>query len=201
MRSVCFLALLVLLTGCASEIQKRNAERFTLIGVQAQAQGDWDTARRAYARAVVNGEQAKLPQRTLAVLTYEYGRSLGVSCFFNLAEAELNRAYELDRQAGNPLYLSLTELARLTLDQQKFETSAGYFARAIEVMDQAKMVERAPTGYADILDEYAIALAKVGRKSEAIDVGKRASAIRKANPDGKSVTDRTPYGKFCASPK
>lgn len=201
MRSLCFLALLVVLTGCASEIQKRNAERFTLIGMQAQAQGDWDTARRAYARAVVNGEQAKLPQRTLAVLTYEYGRSLGVSCFFDLAEAELNRAYELDRQAGNPLYLSLTELARLTFDQQKFQVAASYFARAIEKMDQGKVVETAPTAYADILAEYAIALAKVDRVTEAVDVNKRVSAIRKANPDGKSVTDRTPYGKFCASPK
>jgi len=139
MRSLCFLALLVVLTGCASEIQKRNAERFTLIGMQAQAQGDWDTARRAYARAVVNGEQAKLPQRTLAVLTYEYGRSLGVSCFFDLAEAELNRAHELDRQAGNPLYLSLTELVRLTFDQQKFQAAIAYFERAIAEMDRANL--------------------------------------------------------------
>jgi tetratricopeptide (TPR) repeat protein len=199
MRVFCFLVLSFALSGCASEIQKRTSQNYTLIGMQAQARGDWDTARRAYARAVVNAEHAKLSPNTRALLTYEYGRSLGVNCFYDLAESELNLAYKLDKEAGNPLYLSLTELARLTFDQQKFQSSIIYFEQSIKELDQAKFTEKAPTGYADILDEYSIALFNVDRKADSAAIKKRSIEIRNANPNGKSITDRTPYGKFCVT--
>lgn len=188
---------LLVLTGCASEIQKRTSDNYTMVGMQAQARGDWDGARRAYARAVVNGEQAKLPAKNLAIRTYEYGRALGVTCFFDLAETELNSAYELDKKAGEPLYLSLNELGRLTLDQKKYQQSAGYFERALKVMDLVNFQQDAPIGYADVLDEYAQALAGLDRSAEATNFKKRAADIRQKNPSRYSITDRTPYGKFC----
>ncbi|TWG79034.1 filamentous hemagglutinin [Cupriavidus gilardii J11] len=39
-------------------------------------------------------------------------------------------ALDLDHRTGKPIYLSLVELARLNLDQRKFEQSTEYFARA-----------------------------------------------------------------------
>lgn len=191
------MSFLFVLAGCASEIQKRTSDNYTLVGMQAQARGDWDTARRAYARAVVNGEQAKLPAKNLAIRTYEYGRALGVTCFFDLAESELNSAYELDKQAGQPLYLSLTELGRLTLDQKKYQRSAGYFERALKELDLANVQQKSPIGYSDILDEYAQALAGIDKPAEAASIKKRASEIKQKNSDRHSITDRTPYGKFC----
>lgn len=201
MRTIIFIITSFLLAGCASEIQERNAQNYTLIGAQAQARGDWDTARRAYARAVVNAELAKLPPTTRAPLTYEHGRSLGVTCFFDLSESELNMAYELDKEAGNPLYLSLTELARLTFDQDKFQVSVDYFERAITELDKINAAKKAPIAYADILTEYSIALSKADRKVEAANHLRKAEKIREANPQGKSVTDRTLYGKHCGPKK
>jgi tetratricopeptide (TPR) repeat protein len=191
------MGLLLILTGCASEIQKRTSDRYTLIGIQAQARGDWDTARRAYARAVVNAEQAKLPAKNRAIRTYEYGRALGVTCFFDLAELELNSAYDLDKQAGQPLYLSLTELARLMLNQKKYQQAIGYFERTLKELNSANAQQVSPIVYADILDEYAQALTGVNSFEEAVAAKNSASEIREKNPNRRSITDRTPYGKFC----
>ncbi|MFT3759172.1 hypothetical protein [Thauera sp.] len=201
MKAVYFLILSVSLTGCASELHKRNAQNYTLMGAQAQAKGDWDAARRAYARAVVNAEQAKLPPTTRAVLTYEYGRSLGATCFFDLSESELKLAHDLDKEAGNPLYLTLTELARLTFDQQKFQASIDYFERALIELDRAEAKEKAPVAYADVLSEYSAALSETGRENDAASIVKRAAEIKSANPQGQSITNRTPYGKFCTPKK
>jgi len=158
---------------------------------------DWDTARRAFARAVVHAEQARVSPKIRAILTYEYGRMLGITCFFELAESELNLAHDLDRQAGNSLRFTLSELARLNVDQQKFPAAIAYFERALAVMEQEGLSVHAPTGYADFLEEYAAALSATGRDADATVVAQKISAIRQANPGGESATDRTPYGKFC----
>ncbi len=188
---------LLTLAGCASEIQKRTSGRYALIAMQAQARGDWNTARKAYARAVVNAEQARLPVKIRAILNYEYGRALGVTCFFDLAELELNSVYDLDKQAGQPLYFSLTESARLMLDQKKYRQAIGYFERTLKELDSANAQQLSPIVYADILDEYAQALTGINSFGEAVVAKNRASEIRAKNPDRYSTTDRTPYGKFC----
>jgi tetratricopeptide (TPR) repeat protein len=138
--------------GCASAIHERIAEKYAWVAVKAQYYGDWDTARRAYARAVVNVELAKVDPRIRAVLTYEYGRSLGITCFFDLAEIELNTVYELDKQTGQPLYLSLDELSRLMLDQKKYDKAAEYFNRAFVELDAVNFEEKSPIANADLLD-------------------------------------------------
>lgn len=196
-KTILSLTSLFILVGCASAIHQKNSDRYTIIGMQAQADGRWDGARRAYARAVGYGEQAKIPLKSLAIRTYEYGRALGVTCFFEEAEDELNRAYELDKQAGEPLYLTLTELAKLMLDQKKYQKAVWYFERALKEEDSANLQQRAPIAYADFLDEYAQALKGLDRNNDAEIMKNRASEIRKKNLDGYSITDRTPYAKFC----
>jgi hypothetical protein len=210
------IALTVLLTGCVSELNRRNAERYALAGAinqrnavqyaqngeQTKARDSWDTARRAYARAVVNGELAGLPAKTQALLMYEYGRSLGVTCFFDLAETWLNNAYEQDKQADQPLYLSLDELGRLMFDQRKYPQATEYLGRGIKLLDEADFYKSSPgaaIAYADILDEYALALSKSGNDAKVSDIKKRAAEIRSQYPNQISSTDRTPYGKYCTN--
>lgn len=197
MRSICLILTLLLLAGCVSAIQQKNAQRYTLIAAQAQASGDWDTARRAYARAVVNAGQAGLSPATRALLSYEYGRSLGVTCFFELAESELNLAYELDKEARQPLYLSLVELSRLSFDQGKFDVAASYYSRALIELDKVDAAHVSPAAYADVLNEYSIVLSKLGRVDKASEIMGGLERIRSVNPLRASSTDRTPYGKFC----
>ena len=195
-----FVVFFVALHGCAAPINERVASNYERVGAAAQARGDWDAARRAYARSATNADLAGSSSQKRAVFHYEYGRSLGATCFFNDAERELNLAYDLDKQAGEPLYLSLVELGRLTLDQQKFPQAVLYFERALPELDRANAAKDAPMAYADILDEYASALLGVGRKQDSSTAKKRASDLRGANPEGFSITDRTPYGKHCTKP-
>ncbi|MHA6848255.1 hypothetical protein [Ralstonia syzygii] len=197
MKRLTALFLIPILAGCASAVSERVSANYTRLGAAAQAQGDWDAARRAYAKAMLNADQAGLPADRRAIVHYEYGRSLGATCFFDQSERELHTAYELDKQAGHPVYLSLVELARLMLDQQKFAQSVTYFERALPALDAAGAAAKAPAAYADILDEYAQALTGTERPTEARTAAERAEALRGDHPGKRSITDRTPYGKFC----
>ncbi|ARU24277.1 MULTISPECIES: hypothetical protein [Ralstonia solanacearum species complex] len=197
MKRLTALVLIPVLAGCVSAVSERVSANYTRLGAAAQEQGDWDAARRAYARATLNADEAGLPADRRAIVHYEYGRSLGATCFFEQSERELHTAYELDQRAGHPVYLSLIELARLMLDQQKFVQSTTYFERALPALDAAGAAAKAPAAYADILDEYAQALTGAERSTEASTVLERADALRGDHPGKRSITDRTPYGKFC----
>jgi hypothetical protein len=72
-----------------------------------------------------------------------------------------------------------------------------YFERAIPAMEKAGAPSQAPAGFADMLDEYAIALRNVHRDAEANSVQARANKLRTDYPQGHSITDRTPYGTQC----
>ncbi len=190
----------IVLGGCVSAINEKVASNYGQVGAAAQARGDWDAARRAYARSAKNADLAGSDPRRRAIFHYEYERSLGATCFFVEAERELSLAYELDKQAGEPLYLSLGELARLKLDQKHFQKAVSLFERTLGELDKASAEKEAPIAYADILDEYAAALAGIGRSEESATARNRASKIRGVNPKGFSITDRTPYGKHCTKP-
>ncbi|WP_275761120.1 hypothetical protein [Ralstonia pseudosolanacearum] len=197
MKRLTAFVLIPVLAGCVSAVSERVSANYTRLGAEAQEQGDWSAARRAYAKATLNADQAGLPADRRAIVHYEYGRSLGATCFFEQSERELHTAYELDQRAGHPVYLSLVELARLMLDQQKFAQSTTYFERALPALDAAGAAGKAPAAYADILDEYAQALTGAERSTEASTVLDRADALRGDHPGKQSITDRTPYGKFC----
>ena len=72
----------VVLSGCVSAINEKVAANYSQVGAQAQARGDWDTARRAYARSANNVDLAGSSVQRRAIFHYEYGRSLGATCFF-----------------------------------------------------------------------------------------------------------------------
>ena len=196
-RKTSLFILVVCLVGCASPINRKNAENYTRQGAIAIASNDWQTARRAFARAVVNADLGDVAPSTRAVLSYEYGRSLGATCFFDDAAYYLNQAYNLDNQTGGPLYMSLVELARLHLDQGKFTEAAEYYKKAIPDLERHHVPQVGPIGYADMLDEAAIALAATSQEEKASQLKLQAQKIRSEHPGKKSITDRTPYGKFC----
>ena len=110
------------------------------------------------------------------------------------AENYLLKAYELDLQTSGPEFMSLTELARLKYDQKQYGKAVGFYERAIRAMEKAGASEKAPIGFADILDEYGNALQHTGQTKESRNIRSKASKLRRLNPGGHSVTDRTPYG-------
>jgi tetratricopeptide (TPR) repeat protein len=185
------------LTACVLPAPQREADKDVAVAAVAQQKADWDNARRAYAKVIADPELANADPKKQAILHYEYGRALGVTCFFDLAEAELTLAYELDKQSSGPVYLTLVELARLNLDQKKYAQSVRYFERALPELESVNAATEAPMAFAEILDEYAVASRAVDRTANAETLAERAAALRAANPDEQSIIDRTPYGKQC----
>lgn len=186
-------------TGCASAINAKNANRHGNAANAASKAGDWTTARKQWAQALVNAEMAGMPAQQLAVFNYEYGRALGVQCFWKESENYLQKAYELDHQTAGPEFMSLLELSRLKYDQGQFDKCIPYYSRTIELLEKVNAPTQSPTEFSVVLEEYAKALRETGKEQEAISVQKRADEIRIKNPEGKSVTDRTPYGKYCSN--
>lgn len=164
--------------------------------VTEQERGDWDKTRQAWAKVVANSRAFGATVEQRAVYHYEYGRSLGVTCFFAEAEAELLEAYRLDVESNGPVYMSLTELARLSLDQKRYADAARYFERMFSEVDE-NMLEQSPVEYAKIFGEYADALAAMGSKKEAEAALNEAEAIRREHPQAEPMMERTPYGSQC----
>lgn len=192
---------LLVMTGCVGSINARNGARYANAANSAIKAGDWTAARRYWAKAVVNAELAGAPAQQRAVLNYEYGRSLGVQCYWEESEKYLLKALDLDHQTGGPEFMSLTELARLEYDQGDYDKAILYYERAIPEMEKAGASTKAPLGFADILEEYAAALKNVGRGAEAVAVHNQADKLRADNPQGHSITERTPYGTRCVNEK
>lgn len=93
--------------------------------------------------------------------------------------------------------MSLVELSRLKYDQSQYDKAIVYYVRAIRALEDTDAPREAPIAFADILDEYANALQKTGNKAEGSTIKKRSDKIRFQNPQGYSITDRTPYGTMC----
>lgn len=187
----------LVLSGCATDINRVVARETMVGGAIAQKQGDWNAARLNFAKAVVNARLAGAPDQTRAVLHYEYGRSLGVTCFFDLAEQELSTALELDRKSGQPEYLALNELARLNFDQGRYDKALAYFTLAQGSMQKFDAEKRAPAAYSDVLDEMSRSAAALQRTEEAGRLAAEAKRVRSASGPMGSITERTPYGKHC----
>lgn len=187
----------ILSAGCVNPINAKTSTNYAHAANTASNSGDWATARKYLSRAIVNAQLGGASPAQLAVLNYEYGRASGVVCEFTDAEKALMLAYDLDKQAGGPSYLSLVELSRLNLDQKKFPEAVSYFERALPELEAKGASSLAPIAFADILDEYSTSLDFSGRTALAQEVAARAIKIRNENPGKSSKTDRTPYGTKC----
>jgi len=197
MKRVSVLLFVSALAGCAAPINAHNAQSYARSASLAAQQGDWDTARRMWAGAVVNSSLAHADKRYQAVMNYEYARSLGVTCFYELAQQYFDKAYALDKETNGPAYMSSFELARMYAAKGDDKRAAAYFGRAFEEGQAAGLEKHDPIGFADLLDDYAKSLGAVGETRAAEDKRHMASAIREANKTAKTKTDLTPYGTQC----
>lgn len=188
-------------SACAPAINRKTFQITAEAGFESQQNGDWDAARRNFAKALLNAELGNETSETLSTLNYEYGRSLGVTCFYDKAEFYLKKSLELDLSTNGPDYMSLLELARLNLDQKKYKEAISYFEKLLPIYKEINAEKEAPYAVAEVLEEYAKALGKIGSIEKAELTKQKASALRAQNPEGYSITDRTPYGTQCVQQK
>ncbi len=189
------------IAACAAPINRKTSEMTGQAGYQAQKADDWDAARRNFAKAVVNGELGNLPQEHMAGLYYEYGRSLGATCFYVESEMYLQKALDIDLKTNGPAYMSLLELARLNLKTKKYSKAINYFERLIPIYKELNAEKEAPIGVAEAYEDYSYTLRESGDMSKAINYEARANQLRTDNPAGHSISERTPYGTQCQNPR
>jgi len=188
-----------LISSCAAPINRKTSEITAQAGYLAQQQGDWDAARRNYAKALVNAELGNEPSQKVAVLNYEYGRSLGVTCFFDEAEKYLSKAMKADREINGPVHMSILELARLNYDQKKYQEAANYYNELLQIYEKHNAEKQDPVGVANVFTEYAVALKAIGQNAKSSSFNQRAVALKSINNGKISNTERTPYGEQCVN--
>lgn len=192
------ITLIVSLSGCASALNVRNAENHAQAGYAAQKSGNWDAARHQFAQAVVNADLGDADVSGKSIVNYEYGRALGVTCFYDEAEKYLLRSKTMKEQLNLSPYLAHYELGLINEKQGKYDASANYFAQLIPEMKKEGLQNKYPLGVADAYERYANALEKSGKPNEARLQRKEATAIRSANPNAQPFGALTPYGTQCA---
>jgi hypothetical protein len=91
------------------------------------------------------------------------------------------------------------ELAQLAFDLEKFEKASGYFEKAFSVGGSV-LQSRMASGYADLLEDYATALASSGRFADAESARAKAHSLRQSGGSQggiKSRADYIPYPRTC----
>jgi tetratricopeptide (TPR) repeat protein len=195
------LVVIFFMASCAAPINRKTSEMTGYAGYKAQQAGDWDAARRNYAKAVVNGELGNLPQEQMANLYYEYGRSLGATCFYDDSEKYLQKALDIDTRTNGPAYMSMLELVRLNLKTKNYSKVINYFEKLIPIYKDLNAEEKTPIGLAETYEDYSYALKETGDIAKAQDYEEKARQLRANNPGGFSITERTPYGTQCDKTK
>lgn len=186
------------LSGCSTPVPRPAGPDYAALGGAAEVRGDWDEARRNFGQAVLVADQSGWPASQRAAMHYDYGRALGVTCYYTEAERELSLAYDLDILTAQYRYPALVELGRLALAQRQFAQSANDFARALGSLDRTQAVRHAPFAYAELLDDYALALGGMGDAEAATRAIDRAAKVRAGlTSQYTQATSRTPYGTQC----
>jgi len=177
------------LGGCMGALYNQEAQVHYESGRSHEAAQDFVGARQQYCGAMARGERANEPKSTMAMLTYDCGRTSEYVCDFPDAEKYLLKSLELQEQVGDPdgtaLVPRIMELARLYSDQGNYAESAKYFAMGLPMLDKLGAEQHDPLAYADALDEYGDMLAHLGRDADASAQRAKALSIRANNPNAK----------------
>jgi tetratricopeptide (TPR) repeat protein len=159
---------------------------------------EWNLAQRAFANAVRNGELAHADPKDMVNSYYEYGRTSGIICQYDLAEHNLKKAYEIDNQQSGPIASDLFELALMYKAAGRSQDSMADFALAKQLMDKSNAENNSPGQYAEFLTAYAAELEMSGQHDKAAALKQQADALTGSNTV-QGNTGLTPYGSECGT--
>jgi tetratricopeptide (TPR) repeat protein len=196
--SASLLAFALLAAGCATPVNVRKAAGYAGSCAVLEAQNAWRQAQRACGRAAADADLGAASDAIRAALWYEYGRASGAVCDYGEAQRGLDIALHLDEKSGGPVFKSLLELGRLHLAQHRYSQAVEYFARFEQAVPKGRAETEDPDGYAEALDDYALAAEHAGHSDAANVFRARAAKLRKPHPGAAPArSDRTPYGQYC----
>lgn len=189
--------ILLIFIGCANPINRVTYDKYYGWGVGAEQAEKYEVARENYYRSLVNARIGSLEPQYHAASSYSLARMLGILCDHENAEMLLLDAVKFDTESNGPVHMSYLELARLKLDQKKFNEATSYFKKSLDIVDNEKFFNADPIGFAIIFEEYSTALRKIGKNDRAKIYSQRAIEIRKKHPGKEAIAERTPYLKNC----
>ena len=170
----------------ANPVNLRTAQHYYQQGQQAEARKDYQAARIAYSRALLNAKLGEAPPAATSMLTYNLGRMEGYACNFSEAERLILDALAQEEKLSGPssglTSMRLLELARLNFDRGLYSQSLTYFERGVSAVEKLDIESSDPSGFALVLDDWAKALKESGEEEKAQGVLKRATSIRDRNP-------------------
>jgi hypothetical protein len=176
----------VVVAGCATDINMKNAQRYYNAGLQAEAARDWPAAREAYRRSLINARSGGGSPALVSAATYNLGRMTGYTCDYPAAEVQLRESLTLEQALPKPDRGNITkrwsELARLYQDEGRDQDAVVLYALAVPELEKFDLPQKDPVGFADYLDDYARSLNKTGQASAANAMLARAAELRAKNP-------------------
>ena len=194
--------LVVILSGCATAINRKTAERYHQAGLQAAYQGDYTLAEKNFSRALINARLGNLPISGLSMITYNLGRTKGYLCKHQEAEVLLLEALKLEKKVEDEnsglMAMRLFDLARLYYVQGNYNDATVYFGRAIPVVKKLGLEKSDPIALAIAMEKYSISLAKSGNMSKANDVKSESSLLREKNPGVNPKFVAVNYNENCS---
>jgi hypothetical protein len=171
------------------------------LGLQAERAGDYQLAERNYERALINARLGHAPDAGMSMVAYNLGRVKGYLCKYEDAEKLLTEALRLQEKAGPPdsafVSMRLFELARFHYDRGEHERAIPYFARGFQVAGKLDAESKDPIGFAEVLEEYAIALEKSGDASSAFGRKSEAAKLRALYPGRPAASLHVRYNQPC----
>jgi tetratricopeptide (TPR) repeat protein len=178
-------ALNLTMVGCADTLVSKEGDMHLQAAQRFDVQGDYESAREQYRKALIDATQSGASPALISMLKYNYGRTSGYTCHLADAEKYLLEALDMERTITGPesgvSTKRLFELARLYFDQGEYEKSVDYYAKAVPAVEKLKLAESDPIALAEILDEYAVALANSGHGVEVAPISAEAAHLRAEN--------------------
>ena len=115
---------LIPITSFANRLNMKEAEIHYQAGSEFEFNGDPQSAKEHYGKALVNAKLANGEPGLISMLAYNYGRMLGHTCQYEESEKYLIEALNIEKTASGPssgtTSMRLFELARLNHDNNHF---------------------------------------------------------------------------------
>ncbi|WP_141514148.1 hypothetical protein [Ramlibacter sp. WS9] len=179
------IALVALLATPVWASDRRAADRIYDQGLRAEFAGDYVRARDAFDKVLRQARAAGLGPEYVSAATYDLARMTGYTCDFVRAKELLLEALSLEQALPAPgpgnVTKRLSELARLSYDQGNFAESAAYYERVVPELERLGVLKLDPNGFANLLDDHAIAVSRSGDEQRAGSIRAKAGDVRSKN--------------------
>ena len=185
-----FLLLLVFftlpITANANRLNMKEAEIHYNAASEFEYKGDYQSAKEQYAKALVNAKLGGGEPALISMLTYNYGRMLGLTCQYEESEKNLLEALNIEKSVSGSdsgtISMRLFELARLDHDNNKYEKSIPYFEEGIPIVEKLGIERSDPIGYSLILEIYKDSLSQLNQSDKVNQIQMKIDKLKSDNP-------------------